>query len=421
MLCCTSSSACCTVDGCRQRRISAVQAEFGTLATDDSDHSSDTNADILESACSESAVDSAAFETPFTSPQSLLEEDASEWETVPVKAKREAPPAVPAAASASCADGWAEEEEAASGSQTSQWEIPRKQTKMSQQPVSSPEALNGIKAMRTSRRGDGRAPQAGSQDNTAERRQQRSTNGRGRGRAQHRGRGRGRATSGRRGADQPQQNPADYDSMGSEQAASGQQPTAHDGELPPSSWGAETVFPLTQSPVTPCPLHGSEPASSAPKVLTVPRQHQNTTSSPAGVSQAQQRGGGTNRGRGNTRSSNRGSNRGRQHGQALHVHSGPMYHTSEEPASQNISFGSFGADDFGSTADVSTSHVTTAHGAGNNNSGQVYQDGTEQVLQQHPHKAAHYGRGRGRSHGRRPTSGSNRRQQGPVAVPVAEN
>ncbi|KAL0045273.1 hypothetical protein WJX82_002436 [Trebouxia sp. C0006] len=89
-----------------QRRTAAVQAQFKLTHAADSDHSSDTNAADLQSACSDSAADSAAFETPYMSPEPLLEENSSEWETVPVKPKRE----VPTTASASMPDGWAEEE-----------------------------------------------------------------------------------------------------------------------------------------------------------------------------------------------------------------------------------------------------------------------------------------------------------------------
>jgi len=125
--------------------------------------------------------------------------------------------------------------------------------------------------------------------------------------------------------------------------------------------------------------------NSVPKVLTVPRQPHTRSMSNASSSKQQQH---QQRGRGNGGDTNsRGSyrnGRGRQNGPAQYVHPGPMYHKPEQPASQNLSFGSFGADDFGSTfyASKPSAAIASAISDGNS-SAQVYQDGSDKVLKQH--------------------------------------
>ncbi|DBA81256.1 TPA: hypothetical protein ACH3X2_006882 [Trebouxia sp. C0005] len=385
-----------------QRRIAAVQAQFKLTSAADSDHSSDTNAADLQSACSDSAADSAAFETPYMSPQPLLEEDLSEWETVPVKPKREAS----TTAAASTPDGWAEAE--SSQGEAGEWEIPHKQTKLSHQPEGSPEAAIAIKAMRNgdTASGSGSAPDS---------RQKRPNRGRGRGRGQNRGRGRGRndgnSSDGRRRYDHSQQGQSD-DRQDTEASSAAQQQHSPEGDVA-SSWGAETVFPLAQSPLMPSPLDSSS-MNSVPKVLTVPRQpHTRSMSNfPSSKQQQHQQHGRGNRGDTNSRGSNR-NGRGRQNGPAQYVQPGPMYHKPEQPASQNFSFGSFGADDFGSTFDASkpSAAVISAVFDGNS-SAQVYQDGRDKVLKQHSHRGGIRGRGRGRGRsqgrGRSGSFGKNR-------------
>ena len=407
---------------CRQRRITAVQAEYGLVGSASSGHSSDTNADGLHSACSESGVDSAAFDTPFTSPQPLLEEDSSEWETVPVKPKREAT----AALSTSPPVGWDEPE--SGDKQAGQWEIPRKQTKLNDQNV---ENASGIKAMHDGAGETGSANCDDSGHQSVEVKQQRSNRGRGRGRLQNRGRGRGRndGSNSRRRFDQSQRNQShqeqQVDHLAAEEAGTGQQHQQQqnnpDGDMAASSWGAETVFPLTQSPLMPSPLGNTDTSGNLPKVLTVHRPPQ--TRSMGRVDQQQRhhqqqraRGNRDDR-RGNTRNGRGG--RGRQNGQPPYVHSGPVYYTSEQPASQNISFGSFGADDFGSTFDASKSDAAaTASEAGTSNA-PLYQDQNQQVQKQHLPRAAFRGRGRGRSHGRgRPGNFGNNRQENRKDAPV---
>lgn len=320
------------------------------------------------------------------SPQPLLEEDSSEWETVPVKPKREAP----TTASASSPDGWAEA--GSSRGEAGQWEIPHKQTKLSHQPESSSETPTAIKAMR-----DGDT--ASGNDSAPDNRQKQSNRGKGRGRGQNRGRGRGRNDSnsndGRRRYDHSQQGQSN-NRQDTEAYSAAQQQHSPKGDVA-SSWGAETVFPLAQSPLMPSPLDSSS-LNSVPKVLTVPRQPHTRSMSNASSSkqqQHQQRGRG-NGGDTNTRGSYR-NGRGRQNGPAQYVHPGPMYHKPEQPASQNLSFGSFGADDFGSTfyASKPSAAIASAISDGNS-SAQVYQDGSDKVLKQHSQRGGFRGRGRGR-------------------------
>ena len=386
----------------RQRRIAAVQAQFKLTNAADSDHSSDTNAADLQSACSDSAADSATFATPYTSPQTLLEEDSSEWETVPVKPKREAP----TTASAPSPGGWAEAE--SSQGEAGQWEIPHKQTKLSHQPESSPETATAIKAMRDGDTASGRGSAPDS-------RQKQPNRGRGRRRGQNRGRGRGRhdgnSNDGRRRYDHSQQGQSN-DRQDTQAYSASQQQHSLEGDVA-SSWGAETVFPFAQSPLMPSPLDGSS-MNSVPKVLTVPRQpHTRSMSNASSSKQHQQRGRG-NRIDTNGRGSNR-NGRGRQNGPAQYVHPGPMYHKPEQPASQNFSFGSFGADDFGSTFDASKPSVAVDSAVfDGNSSAQVYQDGSDKVLKQHSHRVGFHGRGRGRgrSQGRHSGNFGRNRQDG---------
>ncbi|DBA75361.1 hypothetical protein WJX77_001579 [Trebouxia sp. C0004] len=369
-----------------QRRIAAVQAHLKLTDAADSDHSSDTDVADLQPACSDSAADSAAFETPDMSPQPLPQEDSSEWETVPVKPKREAP----TTASASSPDGWAVTE--SSRGEAGQWEIPHKQTKLSHQPESSPETATAIKAMRDgdTASGSGSAPDS---------RQKLPNRGRGRGRRENRGRGRGRndgnSNDGRRRYDHSQQGQRD-NRQDTEAYSAAQQQHNPEGDMA-SSWGAETVFPLAQSSLMPSPLDSSS-TNRVPKVLTVPRQPHTRSLSNASSSKQQhhqQRGRG-NRGDTNSRGSNR-NGRGRQNGPAQYVHPSPMYHEPEQPASQNFSFGSFGADDFGSTFDASKPSAAVPSAISNgNNSAQVYQDGSDKVLKQHSQREGFRGRGRGR-------------------------
>lgn len=407
---------------CRQRRITAVQSQFGLAHTADSDHSSDTDAAELHSACSESAADSAAFETPYTSPQPVLEEDSSEWETVPVKPKREAPPG----SAAPSPDGWVEE---ASGSQTGQWEIPNKHTKLSHQPESSPAPASAIRAMHT---GD---PTSGDESVSDSRQQQPSNRGRGRGRGkergrgQNRGRGRGRngSADGRRHRDQSRQHQKSNSRC--EAGSTAQQQQSGEGEVA-SSWGAETVFPMSPSPLTHSPVDSPKTVNSAPKVLTVPRQPQTRSMSSGSTGQqpqlAQQRGRG-NRGLHNGRGSNRSerSSGGRQKGQAAYVQSGPVYHKPEQPASQNFSFGSFGAEDFGSAFDASKSGAAAVISNNNGNqSAHMYQDMNDQVQKQPPSRGAYRGRGRGRGQVRSRGQGrsgnfGNTRQGDHVDIPTS--
>ena len=324
------------------------------------------------------------------SPEPLLEEDSSEWETVPVKPKREG--SIPA--SASMPDGWAEEE--SSQGEAGQWEIPHKQTKLSHQPESSPETATAIKAMRDgdTASGSGTAPDS---------RQKRPNRGRGRGRGQNRGRGRGRndgsSNDDRRRYDHAQKGQSD-DRQDTEPYSAAQQQHNPEGDVA-SSWGAETVFPLAQSPLMPSPLDSSS-SNNVPKVLTVPRQpHTRSMSNASSSKQHQQRGTG-NRGDTNSRGSNR-NGRGRQNRPEQYVHPGPVYHKPEQPASQNFSFGSFGADDFGSTFDASKPSAAVASAISDgNSSAQMYQDGSDKVLKQHSQRGGFHGRGRGRgrSHGR---------------------
>lgn len=321
------------------------------------------------------------------SPEPLLEENSSEWETVPVKPKRE----VPTTASASMPDGWAEEE--SSQGEAGQWEIPHKQTKLSHQPEGSPETATAIKAMRDGDTASGNGSAA------PDSRQKRPNRGRGRGRGQNRGRGRGRndgnSNDGRRRYDHTQQGQSD-DRQDSEAFSAAQQQHSLEGDVA-SSWGAETVFPLAQSPLMPSPLDSSS-KNNVPKVLTVPRQPHTRSMSNASSSkqqQHQQRGRG-NRGDTNSRGNNR-NDRGRQNRPEQYVQPGPMYHKPEQPASQNFSFGSFGADDFGSTFDASKPIPATASAISDgNSSAQVYQDGSDKVLKQHSQHGRFHGRGRGR-------------------------
>jgi len=74
-----------------------------------------------------------------------------------------------------------------------------------------------------------------------------------------------------------------------------------------------------------------------------------------------------------------------------------MYHKPEQPASQNFSFGSFGADDFGSTFYASKPSAAIASAVSDGHSpAQVYQDGSDKVLKQHSQRGGFRGRGRGR-------------------------
>ena len=330
------------------------------------------------------------------SPQPLLEEDSSEWETVPVKPKREAP----TTASAPSPDGWVEAE--SSRGEAGQWEIPHKQTKLSHQPESSPETATAIKAMHDgdTASGSGSAPDS---------RQKRSNRGRGRGRGQNRGRGRGRndgnSNDGRRRYDHSQQGQSD-NKQDTEAYSASQQQHSPEGDVA-SSWGAETIFPLAQSPLMPSPLDSSS-VNSVPKVLTVPRQPHTRSMSNASSSKQQQQRGRGNRGDTNSRGSNR-NGRGRQNGPAQYVHPGPMYHKPEQPASQNFSFGSFGADDFGSTFDASKPSAATASAISDgNSSAHMYQDGSNKVLKQHSQRGGFRGRGRSQGRGRSGNFGTNR-------------
>ncbi|KAL3143652.1 hypothetical protein ABBQ38_002448 [Trebouxia sp. C0009 RCD-2024] len=376
-----------------QRRIAAVQAEFG-LPGQNSNGSSDTNVDDLQLDQSHLAGDSSACSTPFASPEAflgeaLLEEDSADWETVPVKPKREAAalPSASAPPSATDApDGWAESSTAEDTA--GQWEIPHKHTKLgSYQPNSSPAIGNGIKAMRDSQKQRGSDGATGSAD---EGRQQRG--GRGRGRGQHRGRGRGRNYSkGHR--NQQEQAPQ---VQGDDSSSATGQRSSPEGDVA-SSWGADTVFPMTPSPVDSPLLRGAGAAASVPRVLTIPRPPQNKSMTTGGgglghPSQQQSRGRRDNRARGGN---NGRGGRGRRSGPADRVQSCPVYDISDQPACQQISFGNFGAE-FGSTLQGSTTNPAAANNSTSSNGSHVYQEQHEHVSRQQPQGGVYRGRGRGR-------------------------
>ena len=386
---------------CRQRRIAAVQAEYG-LPGQTSNGSSDTNVEDLQSAQSELAADTTASQSPFESPEQLLEEDSADWETVPVKPKREAVALSSASAPAADAlDGWAESSMV--DDIAGQWEIPHKHTKPSNhQANSSPAAANGIKAMR-----DAEGLKGSMGNYNAEGRKQRQ-GPRGRGRGQNRGRGRGRSYNNHRSLqDQSQQIQGD-DGWSHDSSTPAQHNSPGGDEGVSSSWGADTIFPL--SPMNPSQLSDTEGPSSAPRVLTIPRPPQTRSMTTANGSGNQQQakqlqGRGCKTSRARDSSNGRGS-RGRQSAQADHVQSCPVYDISDQPACQQISFGSFEAE-FGSTLHGNTTNPAADNGAGASSS-HVYQNQHEHVPRQQSHKGVYRGRGRFRGRGRSASERNNR-------------
>ena len=394
-----------------------MHAEFG-LPGQTSNDSSDTNIEDLQSAQSDLAADASASNSPFESPEPLLEEDSADWETVPVKPKREAtvlssasaPAAAPLSSAADVPDGWAESPMV--NDTTGQWEIPHKHTKLSNhQANSSPAAANGIKAMRDA---EGLRGSMGS-DNAEGGKQRRGHRGQGRG--QNKGRGRGRSYSNKnRSLHNQSQEVQGEDGWSHDPSTTAQHNSPGEDEGVPSSWGADTVFPL--SPLNPSLLSNAERASSAPRVLTIPRppQTRGMTTGNGGVQQQQQakqqqgRGYKNSRARGSSSSNGRGG-RGRQSAQADRVQSCPVYDISDQPACQQISFGSFGAD-FGSTLQDSTGNPATDDGHGLSSSHVYQQQQHEHVSRQQSHKGVYRGRGgRGRFSGRgRSASDRNNRQ-----------
>ena len=412
---------------CRQRRIAAVQAEFG-LPGQSSNGSSDTNIEDLQSGQSYLAADTSAFNSPFASPEPLLEEDSADWETVPVKPKREAaalsaasaPASAPLSPAADAPDGWAES--LTDVDTAGQWEIPHKHTKLSShQANSSPAAASGIKAMRDA---EGLAGTA--EDN----RQQRGSRGRGRGRGQNRGRGRGRTYSNNHKNRQDQaQRVQGNDSWSSEPSAMVQRNSPEGDGGVASSWGADTVFPLSQSPMDPSLLGNAEPSVSAPRVLTIPRPSQTRSMTTAGGVQQQpkqqQQQQQQQQGRGRRDSRTRGGNHngrgggGRQNAQADRVQSCPVYDISDQPASQQISFGNFGAE-FGSTLQGITAKPAADDGTGSSSNHVYQQPQQELVPRQQSHRGVYRGRGRGRNFGRgRSDSDRNNKHDATQDYPVA--
>lgn len=396
-----STNSCLAPDqcwsACRQRRIAAVQAEFG-LPGHSSNGSSDTNVDDVQLDQSYMAGDSSACSTPFVSPEaflegSLLEEDSADWETVPVKPKREAAALSSASAPPSATDaldGWAESP--AAEDTAGQWEIPHKHTKLgSYQPNSSPATANGIKAMRDSQKQRRSDSATGIAD---EGRQQRGERGRGRSQSRGRGRGRGRNYSkGHRSQHEQAPQVQGHDPLSATDQHSSPSPEADVA----SSWGADTVFPMTPSPVDSPLLSSAGAAASVPRVLTIPRppQSKNVTTAGGGQghpNQQQSRGRRDNR----TRGGNNGrGGRGRQSAPADRVQSCPVYDISDQPACQQISFGNFGAE-FGSTMQGSTTNPAAANNGTSSSGSHVYQQQQEHVSRQQPQGGVHRGRGRGR-------------------------
>ena len=402
---------------CRERRIAAVQAEYGLPGRSSSGHSSDTNAEDLYSAQSDSAINSSVF----TSPEPLLEEDSADWETVPVKPKREGAASLSTSVSASAAtspDGWADS--ATDDDTAGQWKIFNKQTKLNRQPDNSPAVGNGIKALRESQ--DIRSHPHG--DDSEGDRRQRGNRGRGRGRGQGRGRGRGRRHdhAPQHQQDQSQQEEQGADSWTSNSNA-GAVRSSPEGALS-TSWGAETVFPISQSPITPSPLDHAESTGTGPRVLTIPRPPQTRSMTNADgrkqlqnhQQQQQRRGNRDNFGRGGSRNSNGG--RGRQNAHPNHVQSGPVYDKADKPASQNISFGNFGADDFGSAFLAGVAKPVAGGGPGSND---VYHQEQEHVSRQQPHRGSFRGRGRSQSRGKGRSNNNSRQgvNQTQPAIPAA--
>lgn len=349
------------------------------------------------------------------SPEPLLEEDSADWETVPTKPKREAaallsssaPAAGLLSSAAAAPDGWAESPTA--DDTAGQWEIPHKHTKLtSHQANSSPAPANGIKAMR-----DAKGLKGSMNSDSAEgSRHQRGNRGRGRG--HNRGRGRGRNYSNdRRGRQDRSQQVQGDDGWTQDPGTTALHNSSGEEEGVPSSWGADTVFPLSQSPMNPSLLSKAEPSSSAPRVLTIPRPAQTRSMASGGVQQQPRH----QQGRGYRDSRARGSNssgrggRGRQSAQAGRVQSCPVYDISDQPACQQISFGSFGPE-FGTTLQQSTTNPA-AHDGESSSSNQVYQQQQhEHVPRQQVHKRVHRGRGRGSFPGRgRSASERNNRQE----------
>ena len=399
-----------TYCACRQRRIAAVQAEFG-LPGQSSNGSSDTNIEELQLTQSDLAADTSATNSPFQSQEPLLEEDSADWETIPVKPKREAtalssasaPGAAPLSSAADVPDGWAESsmDDDASG----QWEIPHKHTKLSNhQANSSPAAANGIKAMRDT---EGFKDSRGS-DSAAGSKQRRGPRGRGRGQNRGRGRGRGYSNNHRSPQDQLPQVHGD-DGWSQDPSTTAQHNSSGEDEGISSSWGADTVFPL--SPINPSHWSTAEAASSAPRVLTIPRPPQ-TRSMANGTQQQQAK---QQRGRGRKDSHVRGSSsngRGRQGGSAQADRSQfcPVYDISDQPACQHISFGSFGAES-GSALQGSSTNPAAYDGNGSSSSHVYQQQQHEHVPRQQSNKGVYRGRGRGRFPGRgRSASERNNRQ-----------
>ena len=347
-------------------------------------------------------------------PEPLLEEDSADWETVPTKPKREAAAllssSAPAAGLLSSApdapDGWAES--ATDDDTAGQWEIPHKHTKLSgPQANRSPAPANGIKAMRDAK---GVKGSMGS-DSAEGSRQQRGNCGRGRG--QNRGRGRGRNYSNDRRSRQDRSQQIQDDGWSQDPSITAVHNSSGEEEGVPSSWGADTVFPMSQSPMNPSLLSKAEPSSSAPRVLTIPRPSQTRSVANGGVQQQQPR---QQQGRGHRDSRARGSNsgrggRGRQSAQAGRVQSCPVYDISDQPACQQISFGSFGAE-FGSIMQESTANPAACVGESSSSNHVYQQQQHEHVPRQQFHKGVHRGRGRGSFSGRgRPASERNNRQE----------
>ena len=332
----------------------------------------------------------------------MAEEDSAAWETVPVKPKREVSQEVSTATSDVLqpqAGGW-DEPTQASDEADGGWEVPNKQTKMEHQPDSSTEGAVAIKAMhprnRRSRNGhpnstnpDGyfNGRQAINADMASSSNVAGFANGRQRGArgrsSRGRGRGRGRYSNSST-YDRQQSSQLDQQDSSSWNGAPAATTAASDmeGNLP-SSWGAETVFPLHPSPIEPSQLE----QAAVPRVLTVRRQQPPRQSSQANTSnstvqqQQPRRGDRRHRGRGRIDPGN-GSQSGPYSGSEAFVSNG-------HPAvQQGFNFGNFEPGDFdNSEVNLGKDGVTAESGT----SGQEGERNLQGLAQKRR------GRGRGRS------------------------
>lgn len=387
---------------CRQRRLDAVQAHYTLLSPESSNHSSATNAGELQSAHSDSMAESSPFQTPVACPDGMAEEDSAEWETVPVKPKREAPTNQLNETEGQAEDGWGEPDLADDSSNG--WEVPAKHTKVNHQPDSSPEGAVAIKAVR-SNRNIRNMHAADSAADVFSNGQNRGARDRSRGRGRGRGRGRYNGSRQHNGRNQQQHNEASWEGPSSSAAADSNEMSSS----VPSSWGAETVFPVP-SPVEPSQLQ----QAIAPRVLTIRRQPQQ-----------QQRRQGNSFGKEDNANGNQQTRREHKHHLARgrnappsggrHAPSATHRGFSEVPVSDAtppsqqpmFSFGDFGPGDVVSSAEMAQGLVEKA--SSNADLDQM-QDGGQRPPQR--------GRGRGRGRGRHGRQHSQRR--GPASEHVAE-